>query len=444
MENKEMNTEKIKFHREHPILLAWLISIFVGLGIALFLVTDSVIKYGQKDYVLEIMEAFRNVSISGILIGAVLVFPIVLTISEVICLISEAWERPVKGAWLFDQHVFWMGGFYEICYLWLIRDVTSADWQTQLSNSNKHTPIYSGSIVTFIVLLLLAFLGYEILQSIPLRKLPPLVTVLSISAMYLGLAALILFTVQIFKPTDGLDGYWYLLLFPLCCVLLVVRLLLKKIREWNALVQNAEAEHFGTGKIYQNPMLHWCDSILRKAVWWPVLGLVLMFPLLGILIAILMLFGQAPDSVIKAFTETSDWNLSLRQAPQNVIRDEHYLCTVAAGGHETIVKPIRLGRRHGHEVIVNRQLCIANAFEQILEERTPGFHRALRHFYDTYGFPVARLIHSKYTADLVYFIMKPLEWIFLCVLYLTDAHPENRIAVQYIGKTAAQVEELYK
>ena len=342
---------------------------------------------------------------------------------------------------LFDQHVFWLGGFYEICYLGLIMDVTSADWQTQLSNSNKHTPIYSGSMVTFIVLLLLAFIGYEILQSIPLRKLPPLVTVLSISSMYLGLLELILFTVQIFKPTILLDGY--LLLFPLCCVLLVARLLLKKIREWNALVQNAEAEHFGTGKIYQNPMLRWCDSILRKAAWWPVLGLVLMFPLLGILIAILMLFGQAPDSVIKAFTETSDWNLSLRQAPQNVMYDEHYLCTVAAGGHEKVVKPIRLGRRHGHEVIVNRQLCIANAFEQVLEERTPGFHRALRHFYDTYGFPVARLIHSKYTADAVYFIMKPLEWIFLCVLYLTDAHPENRIAVQYIGKTAAQVEELY-
>ena len=147
----------------------------------------------------------------------------------------------------------------------------------------------------------------------------------------------------------------------------MVRLLLKKIREWNALMQNAEAEHFGTGKIYQNPMLRWCDSILRKAAWWPVLGLVLMFPLLGILIAILMLFGQAPDSVIKAFTETSDWNLSLRQAPQNVMYDEHYLCTVAAGGHEKVVKPIRLGRRHGHEVIVNRQLCIANAFEQVLE-----------------------------------------------------------------------------
>lgn len=144
----------------------------------------------------------------------------------------------------------------------MIMNVTSADWQTQLSNSNQHTPIYSGSMVTFIVLLLLAFIGYEILQSIPLRKLPPLVTVLSISAMYLGLLELILFTVQIFKPTILLDGY--LLLFPLCCVLLVVRLLLKKIREWNALMQNAEEEHFGTGKIYQNPMLRWCDNICGR------------------------------------------------------------------------------------------------------------------------------------------------------------------------------------
>ena len=270
-----MNTEKIKFYKKHPVLLAWLISIFIGLGYALFTIIASVIHYEQRDYVWEIIKAFTEMFTWAILMGAVLVFPVVLTISEGICLISEAWERPVKGAWLFDQHVFWLGGFYELCYLGLIMDVTSADWQTQLSNSNKHTPIYSGSMVTFIVLLLLAFIGYEILQSIPLRKLPPLVTVLSISAMYLGLLELILFTVQIFKPTILLDGY--LLLFPLCCVLLVVRLLLKKIREWNALMQNAEAEHFGTGKIYQNPMLRWCDNILRKAAWWPVLGLVLMF-----------------------------------------------------------------------------------------------------------------------------------------------------------------------
>ncbi|MEQ8156982.1 MAG: DUF6688 family protein, partial [Clostridiaceae bacterium] len=156
-----------------------------------------------------------------------------------------------------------------------------------------------------------------------------------------------------------------------------------------------------------------------------------------IIICILALFGQQPDSIIKAWTETSDWNLSKRVAPQNVYYDEHYLCTVAAGGHANVVKPVRLGVRHGHQVIVNRQLCVANAFEQVLEERVPVFHRYLRHFYDKYGFPVAKMIHSPYTADLVYLIMKPLEWMFLIVLYFCDVYPENRIAVQYLPDKAS-------
>ncbi len=58
----------------------------------------------------------------------------------------------------------------------------------------------------------------------------------------------------------------------------------------------------------------------------------------------------------------------------------------------------------------------------------------IRHVYDTCGFPVAKLIRSRYTADLIYFLMKPLEWFFLIVLYLVDTTPENRIALQYTGK----------
>lgn len=439
MKNKELNTGKIRFYKKHPVLTAWLLSVIVALPVSYSVLmvrsTSGAAWWGMMFSIL----------LWNIVVGSVVTFPVVLTICEGISIIAVKRQRPMQGVWLFDLYVFGLGAFCEILYLGLLRNMTNYDWEVQLSNMEKHTPIYTGAAATVVILWMLGLIGYAILQYIPLCKLPPLVTVLSISAMYLGVAELILFTIQVFDPVgDGSLIDLCLLLLPICCVLIVARLLLAKIQEWNHMVQNAEAEHFGTGKIYQNPVLRWCDSILRKAAWWPVLGLVLMFPLLGILIGILILFGQAPDSVIRAFTETSDWNLSLRQAPQNVMRDEHYLCTVAAGGHKTIVKPIRLGRRHGHEVIVNRQLCIANAFEQILEERTPGFHRALRHFYDTYGFPVARLIHSKYTADLVYFIMKPLEWIFLCVLYLTDVHPENRIAVQYTGKNAAQVDELYR
>jgi len=60
------------------------------------------------------------------------------------------------------------------------------------------------------------------------------------------------------------------------------------------------------------------------------------------------------------------------------------------------------------------------------------FHKNIRHFYDTYGFPIAKMIHCSCMADMVYFIMKPLEWLFLIVLYFCDVNPENRIAVQYL------------
>ncbi len=161
----------------------------------------------------------------------------------------------------------------------------------------------------------------------------------------------------------------------------------------------------------------------------------MMIPLIGIMIIVLLLFGQAPDAAIKAFTETSDFLLSTKVSPQNLVVDEHYLCTVAAGGDRKIVKPLRRGIRHGHAVTVNRQLEVANAFEEVIMVRTPAFHRHLRHFYDTYGLPVARLIKSNIAADSDYFIMKPLEYVFVIVLYLTEVHPEDRIALQYTGTT---------
>ncbi len=56
----------------------------------------------------------------------------------------------------------------------------------------------------------------------------------------------------------------------------------------------------------------------------------------------------------------------------------------------------------------------------------------IRYFYDTYGYPVSKHIRSAWAADVVYVIMKPLEWFFLMILYLFDEKPENRIASQYL------------
>lgn len=155
--------------------------------------------------------------------------------------------------------------------------------------------------------------------------------------------------------------------------------------------------------------------------------------MLVILICILVLFGQRPDEAIKAFLETSDWTLSKKISPPPVTYDGHYLCTVSLKGHERLVKPTRMGIRHGEKIVVNRQLCIANAFENLIEEKTPKFHYFVRYIYDKYGFPLSKHIHTAWQADITYILMKPLEWIFLFVLYMFDKKPENRIATQYIG-----------
>ena len=84
--------------------------------------------------------------------------------------------------------------------------------------------------------------------------------------------------------------------------------------------------------------------------------------------------------------------------------------------------------------MVNRQLCIVNAFEQVIAEKIPSFHKLIRKIYDSTGYLISKHIKSKLLADIIYFIMKPLEWLFLLVLYTIDLKPQNRIALQYPHK----------
>lgn len=314
-----------------------------------------------------------------------------------------------------------------------------AVWSEQLHNREIHQPIWTEALPTVITLLVIGVIGYIVLLTRKMSNTPPLITVLCMGAMYIGIIEILVFMIQIFKVTP-FEGLAFssnripllelapLMELPFCCISMAARLILRKIYEWNR-----EEEH--QIDIYgKEGFMADLNGILENSFSWPVAAIIAMIPLLGIILGILSLFGQYPDRVIRAWTETAQWNLSKMQAPPNVQYDEHYLCTVAAGGHDRVVKPIRMGERHGHRIVVNRQLLIANAFEQILEEKTPKIHRAIRDFYDTHGYPIARHIKTKTAADMVYFIMKPLEWLFLIVLYLTDTKPENRIAVQYMPK----------
>lgn len=138
-----------------------------------------------------------------------------------------------------------------------------------------------------------------------------------------------------------------------------------------------------------------------------------------------------PLGALDVFTRTCGHTLS--QVPIVVVPEEcHYLCTVAARGHRFLVRPERVGKRGGVPILVNRQLAIANAFEDLLHERWPRFGRWARRTYDRFGLPVSRYIRSPWAADAVYLAMKPFEWCFALALLLLDRRdPERRIDRMY-------------
>jgi hypothetical protein len=113
-------------------------------------------------------------------------------------------------------------------------------------------------------------------------------------------------------------------------------------------------------------------------------------------------------------------------------RDCHYLCTVAAQGSPSLVRPERWGVRRGKPILVNRQLAVANAFEDLLHERWPRFGKFARRTYDLLAFPISRYLCRRWAANLIYLLMKPAEWLFYFTLVLFDpGQPEKRIDRMY-------------
>lgn len=415
--------------KEHLVGYSVLVTVILGGVLPLIPIVISVFA-SPSDFFAVLYQPFEGLSIFFIfwfICGAFFIYPVVLTAINFCMMIARPLEeKMIRAEKMFECITVVLGVIYSAIFCVMFSEIDCmADWTETLYNSQLHSPIWTESYPTVITVAIVGMIGYLVLLVMPLKKMPPLVAVSSIAAMYLGTGECIIWIIQI---QGTIWSSLFLSVLPFNCILITVKTVRRKVLEWNEM-----EEH--TGSYYEsNRFLDVLNRKLDEAETWPLAALIFMLPLLGIVICILVLFGQRPDAVIKAWTETSDWSLSQRVAPQNIRYDEHYLCTVAAGGHRKVVKPIRMGVRHGHRVTVNRQLCIANAFEQILEERTPRFHKHVRHFYDTYGFPVARLIRSRYVADMVYFLMKPLEWIFLIVIYFCDVKPENRIAMQYLPK----------
>lgn len=371
------------------------------------------------------LDTFARIFLFGLV-----AIPFILLIIDIVLGIKK------KKSLIFEIIAFSVGlGYMMFC--WEIWDpvVYSQPINRLMVFASAHEPVAGEHVMTLIVIAVVGFLAYLILKYAG-RHLAPLAKVFCIGGIYGGVIVNVLFLMQLLcgaRPVDISPGQVFgeNIVYILCECVVPVLFLIHVGRMFSGFIRQ-QAEEQEKIRYEGNNFLAGCNRFLCKGanLYWA--AFLAMIPLYGIVICILCLFGQKPDSVIKAFTQTSDWILSGEISPPPVEYDAHYLCTVSLRGHRGLVKPIRYGIRRGDRIVVNRQLCVANAFEQLLQERTPRFHKAVRHFYDTYGYPISKWITNPWSADVVYLIMKPLEWIFVAVLYLFDEKPENRICSQYL------------
>ncbi len=381
---------------------------------------------------------------AGIIWFLMLGLPVILIVTDLVLIVKK------KEKLWFELMAFSIGAVY-MMFAYMLWDLPDYDSPLNVyGGASAHAPVnfqYIGSVALFAVW---GFGSYLLLKYVK-KSFSPIMESLLLAGTYIGIVLCGIWMIQLWggaRPqgiekkillgdetaegmyTFALDRYDYLLILALTIVPAIfivhsIRLLVRLIKEKAVVQQNV---------IYENLLLKKINYLFCKGtrVFW--LAFIAILPILGVLTILLILFGQQPDSIILAFTKTSDWILSGEIAPPPVAYDTHYLCTVSLRGHKKLVKPTRFGIRRGEKIVVNRQLCVANAFEQLIEERTPRFHRGVRAFYDTYGYPVSKHINSVWSADVVYLLMKPLEWIFVFVLYLFDEKPEDRICIQYLPK----------
>lgn len=367
-----------------------------------------------------------------LILGIFTVVPLVLTVINLTNLCRRQKIKPMTV----DILIIVLGIPFT-AFLYLVMDMPEADASLLEGGGGAffHSPLASSHAYTIYLFLFLAVVGYILLR-FSRRQLSPLLKILSLTTIYAGILLSIAWICQlapnlymteftsspVFSTSHWQCEILFLLLLPFNFIISSISLLLEVIRE----EKRELAEH------QTSDILIYCDRLLGKGLNLPVAALVFLVPFLGLCVILLLAFGQQPDSAIQAFTQTSDWLFSTKVSPPPVPYQGHYLCTVAAGGHPRVVKPLRPGVRWGHPIIVNRQLCVANAFEELISEKTPRLHRFIRHQYDKHGYPLAEKIQTPLAADVTYILMKPLEWAFLFVLYLCDVKPENRIARQYL------------
>ncbi|MCM1315592.1 MAG: hypothetical protein NC040_08530 [Muribaculaceae bacterium] len=321
-----------------------------------------------------------------------------------------------------DVATIFIGGVYYIMLEGITLDETGKDYTEAIYPDQYHAMLNNeyGAIIEWVMVI--GFISMILLCVRKPMKTPPLQSALCIA--FTSIMLLLMGTIQIQMICNFESAFIMFYLYYINLIIISARRIHYHITEQVRLADERET-------VFRTKAGEKLHKIMSTISGMTKFSFMLILPIVIICEILYIVFGQGADGFIKAFTMTADWTFSTQIPPPPLEYEGHYLCTVASGGHKKVVKPIRYGIRRNQKIVVNRQLLIANAFEDLMHEHFPKAHKKIRNFYDAYGYPVSRHITTRTRADIVYIIMKPLEYLFIAILYMFDVQPENRIAVQY-------------
>ena len=238
--------------------------------------------------------------------------------------------------------------------------------------ASKHGLIYMIFFVLYHISLLLLWFCKS--------ALPPLILALGLCVLYIGLFFNGILILQLLGSQEGAG---ILACFPAFSLLLGLSIIIRTLYDLPKNLSFSPSKYQWLNKINEKlstKSVLFCSSVIA------------ILPVFVLITLILMLFGDDYDAVSKALTETTTWGFSQYDHPPHLPHQGHYLCTVAACGSPQLVKPLRWGIRGKQRIIVNRQLQIANAFEELIADLSPTLHRFIRKNYDRYGYDLSKKI----------------------------------------------------
>ena len=219
----------INSFKNKPIVTALSSSFVIGYGICLL----YVILISNNINLYEIPQIIFSILMIGILVGGFLVFPVLLSIINLIYLFTLKKDELSKREEVkVEVTTMIIGSLFMFIFLASgLTNITFKDWNESIFYFQIHTPIATEMMLTICIFILVAILGYLILRFAKINKLSPLALVLAMSALYIGVIVAGLWICQVFKiSTVNL----ILILFPLNVIVIFIKVIKDVVIKWNS------------------------------------------------------------------------------------------------------------------------------------------------------------------------------------------------------------------